>query len=236
VQSLKAKTLHATTLKHIFLKKLKPPCPITTLFNLFCPFIRLTNLELSIFTMVIIRCIISIILILGAFLLIYKSIYIALSKLLFPSIGIYSRFFLSSFLGLALLNLISLVAYRYPVTTTLAFNLSAALSLWLASILLFIVKLSYISSLLPVNSPWYLVPFLSLVELIRLTVRPITLCFRLLANISAGHIILSLICKLPIGSWVLGVSFGLLELIVALVQAFVFLILVSVYMEETISH
>ncbi len=186
--------------------------------------------------MVRIRLIVSTILILGIFLLLDKNKYFDLSNLLFPSIGIHSSLFFGSFLSLALLNLISLVAYSYPVTTTLAFNLSAALSLWLASILLFVVKQSYISSLLPTNSPWYLVPFLSLVELIRFTVRPITLCFRLLANISAGHIMLSLMCKLPIGSWILGVSFGLLELMVSLVQAFVFLILITVYIEEALRH
>lgn len=93
-----------------------------------------------------------------------------------------------------------------------------------------------ISTIVPANSPWYLIAFLRIVEIVRIIVRPITLCFRLLANIRAGHILLALIRKLPINTWILGALFGLLELIVALVQSFVFLMLIRVYYEEAMSH
>jgi len=49
--------------------------------------------------------------------------------LLFPSAGSLSGLLLSCFIGLALLNLLRLVCYSFPVTTTLSFNLGAALSL-----------------------------------------------------------------------------------------------------------
>jgi len=160
----------------------------------------------------------------------------SLVNLLFPSVGNMSSFFFSCFLGLALLNLISLVCYSFPVTTTLSFNLSAAFILWFRRILILSIKTITTSRLLPSNSPWYLISFLRLVELVSIIVRPITLCFRLLANMSAGHIMLRLICKLPAGAWVLGTLFGLLELIVSVVQSFVFLILVSVYFEEVFNH
>lgn len=155
---------------------------------------------------------------------------------LFPLTGTFTVFYFSLFLILGLLNLISLVAFSFPVTTTLAFNFRVAFILWFFRILLLVVKTNNVSLLVPRNSPWYLIMFLRLVEIVRIIVRPITLCFRLLANIRAGHILLSLIRKLPINSWLLGTLFGLLELIVALVQAFVFLILVRVYYEEAIRH
>jgi len=129
-----------------------------------------------------------------------------------------------------------MVTYSYPVTTTLGFNLRMALSFWLRRVLIQVISALRISSILPSNSPWYLVSFLSVVELISVAVRPVTLCFRLLANIRAGHILLTLICKMPLGLWLLGRLFGGLELIVAVVQSFVFLILVGVYLEEAMSH
>lgn len=160
-----------------------------------------------------------------------------LIRLLFPSAENLSGLLLGCFLGLALFNLIRLVCYSFPVTTTLSFNLATALSLWLARVIIFLVKPISTSSLLPANTPWYLIPFLSLVEIISIIVRPITLCFRLLANISAGHIILRLMCKIPlIGTLSVGVLFGILELIVSLVQAFVFFMLITVYLEESVSH
>jgi len=158
-------------------------------------------------------------------------------SLLFPSAESLSGLLLGCFMGLALFNLLRLVCYSFPITTTLSFNLAAALSLWLARVTIFFVKPMSTSSLLPANTPWYLIPFLSLVEIISIIVRPITLCFRLLANISAGHIILRLICKIPLlGTLSVGVLFGILEVIVSLVQAFVFFILITVYLEESISH
>lgn len=154
---------------------------------------------------------------------------------LFSNPGGLITFKLIWFFILIVLNLISMIFYRYPASTTFRFNLSLALSLWLSRMLILFRKPMFISSVLPLNSPWYLVSFLRLVEVIRIFMRPFTLCFRLLANIRAGHILLSLITKIKI-VWVLGTLFGLLELMVCVVQAFVFIMLVSVYIEESLSH
>lgn len=159
-----------------------------------------------------------------------------LSLGLFPLRGTRLSFMVRGFVLLAGFNLISIVCYSYPVTTTLGFNLSLALILWISSILFMVNKLHLVRAILPSNSPWYLASFLCLVELIRIGVRPITLCFRLLANLRAGHVLLTLICKIPLGLWSLGTLFGVLELIVSFVQAFVFLILTTVYLEEAVSH
>jgi len=155
--------------------------------------------------------------------------------ILFPNNSSFGILLFSLFLSLGLINLFSIIIYRYPLTTTLGFNFRAALSCWIGGVLIQVIKYKFSSSLLPANSPWYLVPFLCLVEFIRILVRPITLCFRLLANITAGHILIALICKIPI-VWTIGRLFGVLELMVSLVQAFVFSILIRVYLEEAFSH
>jgi F-type H+-transporting ATPase subunit a len=159
----------------------------------------------------------------------------ALVYFAFPTSKSFSILLLSLFLRLRILNLLSIVIYSYPVTTTLAFNLGAAFSCWVRGVLLQLIKLGVSSSVLPSNSPWYLVPFLCVVELVRVLVRPITLCFRLLANITAGHVLIALICKIPF-VWTIGRLFGGLELMVAIVQGFVFAILIRVYFEEALRH
>lgn len=159
------------------------------------------------------------------------------TKTLFPSEKFNLIFFSYGFFFIRTLNLISLVNFSFPLTTVLSFNLRIAFSFWILRIVVLINKNYSLAPLLPSNSPWYLIIFLRIVELVRISVRPITLCFRLLANIRAGHILLTLICKLPHFSWLFrGVLFGLLELLVALVQSFVFFILIRVYIEESISH
>lgn len=207
---------------------------ITTLFNIFCPILIKFRLLFSVFVSVIIVFILAFFL--RKVVTVFPLFKETLSKNLFPLAGARKIIFLRGCLFLGGLNLASLIIYSFPVTTYLPFNLSFAFYFWFSSLCFFFLKTFNVSVLLPKNSPWYLARFLCLIELIRLSVRPITLGFRLLANIRAGHILLSLICKLPKGVWILGSLFGLLELIVCLVQSFVFLILVRVYLEESASH
>lgn len=140
------------------------------------------------------------------------------------------------FVVLSIVNLNSIICFSYPSTRTLSFNLRVAFSFWVISFVFLINKKNSLSSFLPKGAPWFLACFLSIIELIRRLIRPVTLCFRLLANIRAGHILLSLICKINYGLWILGIPFGALELIIAMVQSFVLFMLLQVYFEEAISH
>jgi F-type H+-transporting ATPase subunit a len=89
---------------------------------------------------------------------------------------------------------------------------------------------------LPSNAPLILGPFLSIVEILRNFIRPLTLSLRLLVNIRAGHLILALVCKLPrLFLIIAGLALGVLELLVRLVQSFVFFMLVRVYLEERLN-
>jgi F0F1-type ATP synthase membrane subunit a len=54
---------------------------------------------------------------------------------------------------------------------------------------------------------------------------------------TAGHILIALCCKLPIiGFLVRGGILLVLETIVSVVQAYVFIILASVYLKERLEH
>lgn len=95
------------------------------------------------------------------------------------------------------------------------------------------------SHLVPLGCPSILIPFIVLIESISLVIRPLTLSIRLIANLTAGHIIIVL---LRIGVFknlfffhlsILGEMIILiLEIAVAFIQPYVFFILLVLYVQE----
>lgn len=79
--------------------------------------------------------------------------------------------------------------------------------------------------------------FLVIVEVVRSLIRPITLSFRLAANITAGHVILGLICTgcqqiFTIGfltAFIIPSMYIIFEIAVCFAQAYVFVLLVNIY-------
>jgi ATP synthase subunit 6 len=99
----------------------------------------------------------------------------------------------------------------------------------------------FLSHLVPRGTPYPLMPFIVLIEIIRTVIRPITLSVRLAANIVAGHLLIVLIRR-PIYS--VSIIFMaltlagllllvLLELAVAFIQSYVFRTLLSLYVIES---
>ena len=79
------------------------------------------------------------------------------------------------------------------------------------------------------------------IELIRGLIRPLTLTIRLISNMLAGHLIMSLLGTSIINISLLKISFmfvpitllSFLELAVSIIQAYVFSTLVTLYLGET---
>ena len=113
----------------------------------------------------------------------------------------------------------------------------------------------YLSNqLFPKGVPWVLYILLTPVEFLSTFIlRPITLTLRILMNLVAGHMLLvlcftathfffftvladgQLIGLLGIGTFAFGIVFTLLELFVAVLQAYVFAILTAIYIQLSIS-
>nr|YP_009144196.1 ATP synthase F0 subunit 6 [Aethopyga gouldiae]AKI32625.1 ATP synthase F0 subunit 6 [Aethopyga gouldiae] len=148
---------------------------------------------------------------------------------------------------LLLINLLGLLPYTFTPTTQLSMNLALAFPLWLATLLTGLRNQPSISlgHLLPEGTPTPLIPALILIETTSLLIRPLALGVRLTANLTAGHLLIQLIstatvalfATMPMVSLLtLLVLFLLtiLEVAVAMIQAYVFVLLLSLYLQENI--
>ena len=139
-------------------------------------------------------------------------------------------------------NALGLLPYVFTSSRHLRFSLTLALPLWLGFyVISWVVQpLPILAHLVPLGTPYPLIPFIVLIELIRGVIRPGTLAVRLAANIVAGHLLLTLLGSLAPSlnaALLLGVLGGLVALItlesaVALIQSYVFRVLITLYIEE----
>jgi F-type H+-transporting ATPase subunit a len=121
-----------------------------------------------------------------------------------------------------------------------------ALPLWFRFILYgWINNTNHIfAHLVPQRTPTALIPFMVLIESIRNVIRPITLSVRLIANIVAGHLLITLLGnQTAVASNVILLSLIVtqillltLESAVAIIQAYVFAVLTTLYSREITSH
>jgi ATP synthase subunit 6 len=149
------------------------------------------------------------------------------------------------FFLLIIVNLIGLIPYTFRTSRHLIFTLTLGLPIWIR---LIISRFSHnpkksTAHFLPDGAPDWLNPFLVLIETTRVIVRPLTLSFRLAANISAGHIVLRLIGIYCASAWfsslartilltLTAVGYILFEVAICLIQAYIFCLLLSLYSDD----
>nr|AWD84281.1 ATP synthase F0 subunit 6 [Buceros rhinoceros silvestris]QOD97176.1 ATP synthase F0 subunit 6 [Buceros rhinoceros] len=145
------------------------------------------------------------------------------------------------------INLLGLLPYTFTPTTQLSMNMALAFPLWLATLLTGLRNQPSISlgHLLPEGTPTPLIPALILIETTSLLIRPLALGVRLTANLTAGHLLIQLISTattalLPIMPAISILTtmilflLTILEVAVAMIQAYVFVLLLSLYLQENI--
>nr|YP_009449504.1 ATP synthase F0 subunit 6 [Otidiphaps nobilis]ATZ68944.1 ATP synthase subunit 6 [Otidiphaps nobilis] len=148
---------------------------------------------------------------------------------------------------LLMINLLGLLPYTFTPTTQLSMNMALAFPLWLATLLTGLRNQPSISlgHLLPEGTPTLLIPALIMIETTSLLIRPLALGVRLTANLTAGHLLIQLISTattalLPIIPTVSILTalilflLTILEVAVAMIQAYVFVLLLSLYLQENI--
>jgi F-type H+-transporting ATPase subunit a len=159
------------------------------------------------------------------------------------------------FIYILLANLLglfpSIPGVSHTFTTTS--HIAVTLALGLLSISIVVIYgfykngFSFLKLFVPSGVPAWLLPLVSLIEIVSFLSRPISLAIRLFANMLAGHIILKvfagfIISLLAAGAWgvlsifpMLGiVAITMLEVLVAFLQAYVFAILTCIYLNDAV--
>nr|ADN96609.1 ATP synthase F0 subunit 6 [Lagocephalus inermis] len=155
--------------------------------------------------------------------------------------------FASLMVFLITINMLGLLPYTFTPTTQLSMNLAFATPLWLMTVIIGLRKnpTAALGHLLPEGTPTPLIPALIIIETISLFIRPLALAVRLTANLTAGHLLLQLLASatmvlIPLlpavasATIILLYLLTILEIAVAMIQAYVFILLLSLYLQENI--
>nr|YP_010528140.1 ATP synthase F0 subunit 6 [Cimbex luteus]QPM99416.1 ATP synthase F0 subunit 6 [Cimbex luteus]UXW64281.1 ATP synthase F0 subunit 6 [Cimbex luteus] len=150
--------------------------------------------------------------------------------------------FYSLFMFILFNKFLGLFPYIFTSTSHLSTTLTLALPLWLSFMIYgWINKTNQMfTHLVPQNTPFILMPSMVLIESISNLIRTITLSVQLTANMIAGHLLMTLLSNL---STQLSTSMIFISIIiqlllltlkssVAMIQAYVFMILSMLYSSE----
>lgn len=149
----------------------------------------------------------------------------------------------SFFLFILTNNVVGLLPFTFTATSHMSITVAIALPLWLGIIIYGWTNntSNLLVHLVPNGTPTILIPLIVIIETISNLIRPLTLAVRLAANIIAGHLLISLLTgATPLTPLILKpilisaqLALESLEIAVAIIQAYVFSVLITLYTEET---
>lgn len=143
------------------------------------------------------------------------------------------------FLFIVFINVYGLIPRCFSISSLPLISLRARLIMWIGGFLyvFYLNTENVIGHFLPIRSPMVLSVFLVWIEIISWLCRPLALRIRLIANITAGHLLIFLFRS---GVFFSGMYFlclflfmlVLLEIRVCFIQGYVYQLLLSLYVEE----
>lgn len=151
------------------------------------------------------------------------------------------------FLFILVANLVGMSLYSFTLTShvTIAFTLSFSFFISIVIVGILIQKASFVNTFIPSGAPAALKPFLIGIEIISYFSRPFSLGIRLFANLMAGHTLLAILANftfliskknfvISLIPFFLIVAIVGLEAMIAGLQAYVFTVLVCIYLNDSI--
>jgi F-type H+-transporting ATPase subunit a len=156
----------------------------------------------------------------------------------------------SLFMFVLVLNLLGLLPFGFTVTSHIIITFALALVVISTVIIVGFVKhgLGFLKLFAPSGIPIYVLPIITVIEVVSFLARPVSLSMRLFANMMAGHIALKLFAGFVVtlasfgflgvlGSvlpLIMAVALTALEFLVAFIQAYVFTILTCIYLNDAL--
>lgn len=174
----------------------------------------------------------------------YEFVYGMVASQIGSKAGKYVPFIFSVMMTILMGNFLGLFPYSFTYTSHII------VTAWMATICLTIVTIigivlhgwHFFSLFLPRGVPGFVAPLLIMIEVISYLSRIISLSVRLFANMVAGHTMLKVFALfstmfgigIGIAPMLINVCFYALELLVALVQAYIFTILTCIYLKDAV--
>ena len=155
----------------------------------------------------------------------------------------YFPFVFSLFMFVLFGNLIGMVPYSFTFTSHIAVTFALAAFIFIGVTVIALARHGwhFFSFFAPKGMPAALLLLLVPIEIISYLIRPLTLSIRLFANMMAGHTMLVIFAGFVVAMGLFGILplalnifFILLELLVAVLQAYVFTILTCIYLNDAI--
>ncbi len=150
---------------------------------------------------------------------------------------------------------IGIVPGAHPFTVTSHLTVTAVLAVLSFGTVLVVGlwkhKLHFFSLFVPHGTPWWLLWLIPLIELFSFLIRPFSLALRLFVAMTAGHVLMKVLAGFVINglnaealwvaplvslpSFILMIGITLLELLVCAIQAYVFALLTSLYINDAVN-
>ncbi len=187
--------------------------------------------------------------------IILEELYIFVLNVIKQNIGnlgiIYFPIVFNVFYFIYFINIGGLIGYNLQLTSHIFVTFTISISLFIGVIIIGIynLKRKFLNQFIPKDAPKLLFPLLVVIETISYIIRPFTLGIRLFANMFSGHVLLFVIIsfviviiekKLIIFKIFLIFPIMLLffimtlELLIMFLQAYVFIILFCVYLNDSL--
>jgi F-type H+-transporting ATPase subunit a len=159
----------------------------------------------------------------------------------------YFPFIFTLFMFILFGNLLGMVPYSFTFTSHIIVTFAMALVVFIGVTIIGIARhgFRFVTLFVPHGVPKVLLLLLVPIEVLSYFIRPLTLSIRLFANMMAGHTMLAIFAGFvaPLGAFYLvpgllpiaiDIALILLELLVAVLQAYVFAILTCLYLNDAI--
>ena len=181
----------------------------------------------------------------------YRFVFSIVKSYVYPKGIKYFPFFYYLFLFIVYSNLTGILPYSFTITSHLSITFTLAFIVWYGNMIVGFMNngLRFFILIIPLGVPFILTPFITVVEAISYIFRPVSLALRLFANIVAGHILLDTLAAflhkliLPGMFTIKSLFFSIIpflativlilfECVVAILQAYIFIVLASIYLKD----
>jgi len=178
-----------------------------------------------------------------------EMLYMFINNLVKQQAGIrglvYFPILLVLFYLILFLNLLGLTPFGFTCTSQASYTFTLGCSMFIGVVIIGVVtqKADFVKNFVP-DTTGPIVPLLVVIEIFSYCIRPISLSIRLFANMLAGHTLLNILSGFFMSLLKVDIILGVLmlfpiiavcvlELGIAFLQAYVFVVLLSIYLKES---